>query len=142
MDALGIKNAIHNTSARNTGKKEGTTWRHLECLKIVTLMFKNSNIEVFADKVTLILKFITITWLLKISTDFTGDAFKKRNQNIGSSYCGFSKSRVVVWILKDPYRRQVICKQWIVLSGAAKIIRITGILIMTTKHTYPQERQL
>ena len=59
-------------------------------------MFKNSNIEVFADKVTLILKFITITWLLKISTDFTGDAFKKRYQNIGSSYCEFSKSRVVV----------------------------------------------
>ena len=32
-------------------------------------------------------------------------------------------------------------KQWKVSSVAEKIIRITGILIMTSKHTFPQERQ-
>ena len=63
--------------------------------------------------------------------------------------CAFSKSRVVVRAgrylsnlnFDDLDRRQVICKQWKVSSWAEKIIRITGILILTTKHTFQQERQ-
>ena len=70
---------------------------------------------------------------------------------ISLKYCGFSKSRVVVRagryieaeirILKDLDRRQVICKQWKISSGAEKLIRITGILMMTTKHIFPQDLQ-
>ena len=58
--------------------------------------------------------------------------------------CGTVYRRRVfqVWILKDLDQRQVICKQLKVSSRAEKIIRATGILIITTKHTFPQERQL
>ena len=61
------------------------------------------------------------------------------------SYCSIGTVRrhrvFQIRILKDLDQHQVICKQWKVSSGAEKIIRITGILIMTTKHTFPQERQ-
>ena len=57
-------------------------------------------------------------------------------------HTGFKKDYFSISILKDLDRRQVICKRWKVYSGAEKIFRITGILKMITKHTYPQERQL
>ena len=58
--------------------------------------------------------------------------------------CGTVYRRRVfqIWILKDLDQGQVICKQWKVSSRAEKIIRLTGILIMTIKDTFPQERQL
>ena len=66
-------------------------------------------------------------------------------------YCGFSKSRVVVRVRRYidagsfKFEFSTSCYMQTMKSiqrGGRKIICITGILIMTTKHTFPQERQL
>ena len=65
-----------------------------------------------------------------------------RNQELSFVRDGISMQGLSNLNLKDLDRHQVICKQWKVSSGAEKIIGLTGILILTTKHNFPQERQL